>query len=168
MKAIQKGFSLIELMIVIAIIGVLAAIAVPNYESYTTKARITSNIFPVLSAMLQSAQEAYSENSGTYPSTLTTPYGNLPFGVDVPISSLGPYIERIRYDVGTTPNVAQIAVYFNASSLGITSSNPWIGFGINADGSVVCGNWDTTGTGPYLSSSCQTDMGAWGSGILNL
>ena len=40
----QKGFSLIELMIVVAIIGVLAAIAMPNYNQYVTRSRITEGV----------------------------------------------------------------------------------------------------------------------------
>ena len=65
MKRIQKGFTLIELMIVVAIIGILAAVALPAYQDYTVRAKI-SEVILAMSACRTSITEVY-QTGGTAP-----------------------------------------------------------------------------------------------------
>lgn len=65
MKAIQKGFTLIELMIVIAIIGILAVIALPAYQDYTARAQV-SEAFSLAEGQ-KSAVIEYFADKGAYP-----------------------------------------------------------------------------------------------------
>ena len=58
MKQLQKGFTLIELMIVVAIIGILAAVALPAYQDYTVRAKVTEGM-----SLAGSAKTAVAENA---------------------------------------------------------------------------------------------------------
>jgi type IV pilus assembly protein PilA len=65
MKAIQKGFTLIELMIVVAIIGILAAVALPAYQDYTVRAKVSELILAASSARTAIAEKLQADPSGT-------------------------------------------------------------------------------------------------------
>ena len=63
MKIIQQGFTLIELMIVVAIIGILAAVAIPSYQDYTARAQV-AEAMNLNSGMKTALAEWYSDKGG--------------------------------------------------------------------------------------------------------
>ena len=74
MKQLQKGFTLIELMIVVAIIGILAAVAIPAYQDYIARAQMSEAVSLLSSAKTATAE--YMSDKGTAPASITEVVGN--------------------------------------------------------------------------------------------
>ena len=111
-KAIQKGFTLIELMIVVAIIGILAAIAIPAYQDYTIRSQVTEGL-NLASAIKASVSEFYAQN-GVWPTALgpSTTAGTL--GMDTVPS--GKYVSQIQLQNGTIQITYSAAAPFQANA----------------------------------------------------
>nr|WP_101129457.1 pilin [Neisseria meningitidis] len=88
MNTLQKGFTLIELMIVIAIVGILAAVALPAYQDYTARAQVSEAI--LLAEGQKSAVTEYYLNHGIWPSN------NSSAGVASASDIKGKYVEKVE------------------------------------------------------------------------
>ena len=106
MKTMQKGFTLIELMIVVAIIGILAAIAIPAYQDYTTRAKITEGI-SLADAAKVSVSDYYNANG-------SLPADNATSGVTDTATAI---VKSI------TVNAGSIEVAFNAFASGVSDGD---------------------------------------------
>src|SRR4051812_34337008 len=91
MKSVQKGFTLIELMIVVAIIGILAAIAIPAYQDYTVRSQVTEGL-NLASDMKAAVAETYAQ-SGQWPTN------NVAVGITGVKS--GKYVGAVAINTGT-------------------------------------------------------------------
>ncbi|MGL4927241.1 MAG: pilin [Plesiomonas shigelloides] len=94
MKAVNKGFTLIELMIVVAVIGVLAAIAIPQYQNYVAKAELGTALSATSS--LKTNVEDYIANNGTFPDGTTANQSPADLGATQPNTGV------ISFDKPTT------------------------------------------------------------------
>ncbi|MBH6782825.1 pilin [Neisseria meningitidis] len=92
MNTLQKGFTLIELMIVIAIVGILAAVALPAYQDYTARAQVSEAI--LLAEGQKSAVTEYYLNHGTWPSN------NSDAGVATSSKIKGKYVKEVEVKNG--------------------------------------------------------------------
>ncbi len=148
MKRVQQGFTLIELMIVVAIIGILAAIALPAYQDYTVRAKV-SEIMIAASAMKNSVAEFYqTRNVMPLDGSIGT------------VSQASAYVSTVAYTRGGNPNEGVITALATSGAnvaLPTTVQNHTIvltGTGSQTTGVV---SWSCAGTIPakYRPASCK-------------
>lgn len=137
MKQVQKGFTLIELMIVIAIIGILAAVALPAYQDYTIRAKATDMISLVTPAKLAVTETVLNNNA--YPADFTAA-GYTP--------ATSEYVSSISLGGSGVITVAANSTNLGAAvSMTMTPST-------NASGTVEWSCAATAGT-KYMPASCR-------------
>ena len=154
MKAIQKGFTLIELMIVIAIVGILAVVALPAYQDYTARAQMSEAL--TLAEGQKSAVVEYYSDKGVFPAD------NAAAGIAEPTEIKGKYVASVTVAAvaGDSPK-ATITAKMNTTGV----NKDIAGKTLALEGSQSAGSFSWVckkGTaGPvadkFLPSSCRTE-----------
>ena len=144
----QQGFTLIELMIVVAIIGILAAIAIPAYQDYTIRAQVSEGLN--LSGGAKAAVSEFTMDRGRFPSDNTTA------GIATnPQSINGKYVTQVA--VGSSGSVANgvIEVTYGADAHSVIQNDTLLLSPINQGGSIewVCSSTDIQPK--HLPAACR-------------
>jgi type IV pilus assembly protein PilA len=159
MKTMQKGFTLIELMIVVAIIGILAAIAIPAYQDYTIRAQVSEGL-----TLAAAAKAAVAE---TYLNTGTAPVNRMDAGMsNNATDTFGKYVSSIEVNNGTIDitygnDVNQLINAQMVSLEPFTSTDHSViwacGYAASPTGANTMGSGgDNTSVEPkYLPSACR-------------
>ncbi len=146
MKSIQKGFTLIELMIVVAIIGILAAIAIPAYQDYTIRAQVSEGL-----TLAAGAKTAVAES---YSTTGVTPADRTAAGMTATVTDTsGKYVTSV-----TVTNGVITVAYGNNANTTIAGSTIGLTPYLSPDNSISwqCGNAGAPVGGVLMTGATAT------------
>jgi type IV pilus assembly protein PilA len=145
----QQGFTLIELMIVVAIIGILAAIAIPAYQDYTIRAQVSEGIS--LASGAKTAIAEYYQNNGDMPADNTVA------GIEAPATIFGKYVNNVTVARVDADN-ATITVTFARDANQNLIDNQGAGLVLTGTGAAGSVNWqclDSAIPDKWLPSACR-------------
>jgi type IV pilus assembly protein PilA len=149
MKNLQKGFTLIELMIVVAIIAILAAIAIPAYQNYLIRAQVSEGA--VLADGLKTPLAEYYSNHGGFPQSASNASIGLPANAT---SVSGKYVSQVQF----TANGVIEATFGTSAVNSAISGSMFTLSPIVSGGSIA---WSCTSTignpvpQKYMPASCR-------------
>ena len=142
MKKVQQGFTLIELMIVVAIIGILAAVALPAYQDYTVRAKV-SEVLLAMSSCRTSVTEVF-QSGNALPAADAAGWG---------------------CTTGTTGASKYVAELHVSATGVITAKTPASGVGGTAGGKVVSMAPSSTAGGTFTAAVAGTNVAGWRCGL---
>ncbi|WP_160240908.1 pilin [Acinetobacter indicus] len=160
MKSVQKGFTLIELMIVVAIIGILAAIAIPQYQNYIAKSQV-SRVMSETGAIKTAIETCMMDGVAPASCNVGWTNSNILGGEDTPAAEGGEG-EITNLQTGLTAkydldeNTAAITAKFGGSAASAVRGET-LSWGRNSDGIWSCA---TTVDQKYRPAGCATSGSA--------